>query len=134
MHVGIGQVVGVLDDDEYSSDCEFQVAYEGDDDFTVVNLVEDWKEGWVQIMSKNEMKRKEKYIERPELFGKQIRHKWTMSDGKDEWYSGKVVRVLDDDEFSSDCEFQVQYDGYEDEEHTVVKLIEDWKLGWLEIF
>lgn len=102
MHVGIGQVVGVLDDDEYSSDCEFQVAYEGDDDFTVVNLVEDWKEGWVQIMSKNEMKRKEKYIERPELFGKQIRHKWTMSDGKDEWYSGKVVRVLDDDEFSSD--------------------------------
>ena len=56
-------------------------------------------------------------------------------DGSDEdiWYKGTIVGVLDLDEYSSDCEFKVQYDGYENEDHTVVKLIEDWKEGWLEI-
>ena len=43
-----------------------------------------------------------------------------------------VIGGLDLDEYCSHCESQVQYDGYENEVHTVVKLIEDWKQGWLE--
>ena len=65
-----------------------------------------------------------------------MKHNWTKKEDQsdeDIWYKGTVVDVLDLDEYSSDWQFQVQYDGYENEDRTVVKLIKDWKEGWLKI-
>ena len=72
---------------------------------------------------------------RPTCFGEYIRHKSTVSDDsgndKDVWYTGCVVGVLDDDEYASDCEFQVSYDVDKGKDFTVVALMEDWKEGWV---
>ena len=34
--------------------------------------------------------------------------------GKDVWYLGLVVSVLDDNELDEECEFEVLYDGFDD--------------------
>ena len=54
---------------------------------------------------------------------------WTDVDDegneKYEWYAGQVVGILDGDEYSSECEFRVTYDVDNDNDFTVVALIED---------
>ena len=74
---------------------------------------------------------------RPTFFGQYIKHKWTGVDdernGKDELYTGRAIGILDDDEHSFECEFQVAYDVDNDNNFTVVPLMEDWKEGWVEI-
>ena len=66
----------------------------------------------------------------PTFSGKRIRHKWT-DNGKDKWFSGTVIRALNDDEYDSNCDFEVDYDGFKD--LTIVKLHEDWNEGWVRI-
>ncbi len=44
-------------------------------------------------------------------------------------YKGVVVSCLDNDEYDTDCEFEVQYDG--SDEKYEVKLVEEWKKGWV---
>ena len=61
---------------------------------------------------------------------KKIRHKYE-DDGKDVWFKGVVVSCLDDDEYSTDCEFEVEYEGSTDKYD--VKLVEEWKKGWVVI-
>ena len=147
-----GKVVACLDDDEYHPDCTFEVEYEGYEGKYEVELLKDFEKNWVVIIGsvatidkRNEMLANEQESEQamiteeqpsqevkcPTFFGKRIRHKWNL-DGKDEWFHGLVVGVLDEDEYSTDCEFQVEYDDDDDEQPTVVKLIEDWQLGWVE--
>ena len=73
--------------------------------------------------------KKKKY---PKLFGKKIKHKWTLDNGKDVWYTGIVTAVLDDDEYDSDCEFKVCYDEYPEETYDL-PLIKDYKRNWVVI-
>ena len=54
----------------------------------------------------------------PKLFGRQIRHKWD-----DGWHEATVTKVCDEDEYSTDCEFGVEYVGFPGEYE--VNLIED---------
>ena len=71
--------------------------------------------------------KKKKY---PKLFGKKIKHKWTLDNGKDVWYTGIVTAVLDDDEY--DSEFNVCYDEYPEEPYDL-PLIKDYKRNWVVI-
>ena len=64
--------------------------------------------------------------DRPEFFGKRIDHEW-----KEGWFKGTVTAIFDENEFDTDCEFEVEYDGYE--EHILVELIKDWKEGKVKI-
>ena len=63
---------------------------------------------------------------RPEFFGKRTDHEW-----KEGWFKGTVTAIFDDDEFETDCEFEVEYDGYD--ERILVEVIEDWKEGKVKI-
>ena len=60
----------------------------------------------------------------PKLFGRRIRHKWD-----DGWHEATVTKVYDEDEYSTDCEFGVEYVGFPGEYE--VNLIEDWKNNWV---
>ena len=73
--------------------------------------------------------KKKKY---PKLFGKKIKHKWTLDNGKDVWYTGILTAVLDDDEYDSDCEFKVCYDEYPEETYDL-PLMKDYKRNWVVI-
>ena len=73
---------------------------------------------------------KQKKKKTPQFFGKKIRHKYE-DDGKDVWFKGVVVSCLDDNEYSTDCEFEVEYEGSTDKYD--VKLVEEWKKGWVVI-
>lgn len=64
----------------------------------------------------------------PQFFGKTIRHKFE-EEGKDVWYKGVVVSVLDDDEYATECEFEVIYE--ESDEKYEAKLVADYKRGWV---
>ena len=61
---------------------------------------------------------------KPKLFGRRIRHKWD-----DGWHDATVIKVYGDDEYSTDCEFGVEYVGFPGEYE--VNLIEDWKSNWV---
>ena len=64
----------------------------------------------------------------PQFFGKTIHHKFE-EEGKDVWYKDVVVSVLDDDEYATDCEFEVLYE--ESDEKYEAKLVEDYRRGWV---
>ncbi|XP_065666851.1 uncharacterized protein LOC136087582 [Hydra vulgaris] len=76
----------------------------------------------------------------PKFLGKRVKHKMVDDDGKDLWYSGLVVSVLDDNEFDEDCEFQILYNGHEDkynielvkERRTKCAVAEEKADGYLE--
>ncbi len=57
---------------------------------------------------------------RPVFVGKHIVHEYLDSCSQD-----KVLCVVGDDAFDTDCEFEVQYEGEHDK--ISVELIEDWK-------
>ena len=63
--------------------------------------------------------------ERPTCFGQYIKHKWKDVDDernqKDEWHTGWVIGFLDNDEYSSESEFQVAYDV--DNDNDLLKLL-----------
>ena len=62
-----------------------------------------------EVINDKSVENEEPTNERPTFFGQYIKHKWTDVDDegneKDEWYTGWVISVLDDDEYSSQCEF-----------------------------
>ena len=64
----------------------------------------------------------------PQFFGKTIHHTFE-EEGKDVWYKGVAVTVLDDDEYATDCEFEVLYE--ESDEKYEAKLVEDYRRGWI---
>ena len=43
---------------------------------------------------------------------------------------GKVVAVLDKDEYDAECEFRVEYKGFE-EDFFDEKLLKDWEKNWV---
>ena len=47
--------------------------------------------------------------------------------GNDEWYNGKAVSVLDDDKFNDECEFQVEYDEYD--ECYEIQVVKEWRMN-----
>lgn len=125
-----GKVVKVYGDDEYATDCEFRVEYDDFPDEYEVNLMEDWKNNWVVFC-----KAKEKSVvdegkhggeSRPVLVGKHIVHEYS-----DRCLQGKVLCVVGDDAFDTDCEFEVQYEGKD--EKISVRLMEDWKKNKVKI-
>ena len=54
------------------------------------------------------------------------------NDGEDVWYRGTVTEVLDDDEFDDECDFTVEYDGFDDATYEV-KIVKEWRLGCIVI-
>eukprot|EP00112_Aurelia_sp_Birch-Aquarium-sp1_P015107 Seg332.2 transcript_id=Seg332.2/GoldUCD/mRNA.D3Y31 product="hypothetical protein" pseudo=true protein_id=Seg332.2/GoldUCD/D3Y31 len=48
------------------------------------------------------------------------------------WHRGTVTEVLDDDEFDNDCDFTVEYDGFDDATYKV-KIVNKWRLGCIVI-
>ena len=110
------------------------------DDITRKALLEKAKEDFVTekektLISKSSKKqgndnKKRKRV--PTFFGKIIRHKMIDNDGEDVWYRGTVTEVLDDDEFDDECDFTVEYDGFDDATYEV-KIVKEWRLGCIVI-
>ena len=48
-----GIVVSCLDVDEFDDSCEFEVVYDGSDEKNIVQLVEEYKKGWVVVEGKS---------------------------------------------------------------------------------
>ena len=131
-------MIAVYGEDEYAIDCEFGVKYDGFPDEYEVNLTEDWENNWVVVCGsarkKKKSEKRKKTVEgeeisrdqRPLFFGKRISHLWNEG-----WYKGEVTAVFGDDELDTYCEFEMEYDGFED--RNLVELIEDWKEGKVKI-
>ena len=123
-------MIAVYGEDEYAIDCEFGVKYDGFPDEYEVNLTEDWENNWVVVCGsarkKKKSEKRKKTVEgeeisrdqRPLFFGKRISHLWNEG-----WYKGEVTAVFGDDELDTYCEFEMEYDGFED--RNLVELIED---------
>ena len=48
-------------------------------------------------------------------------------EGNAVWYEGKVVTVLDEDEFDDECEFEVEYQGFED--RYTIQVVKEWRMN-----
>ena len=129
-----GTVIAVYGEDECPIDCEF----DGFPDEYEVNLTEYWKNNWVVVCGsarkKKKSEKRKKTVEgeeigrdqRPLFFGKRISYLW-----KEGWYKREVTAVFGYNELDTDCEFEMEYDGFED--RNLVELIEDWKEGKVKI-
>ena len=62
----------------------------------------------------------------PTFLGKRIKHKME-DEGNDVWYEGKVVTVLDEDEFDDECEFEVEYQGFKD--RYTIQVVKEWRMN-----
>ena len=62
----------------------------------------------------------------PKFLGRRIKHKMVNEGGKDVWYLGLVVSVLDDNEFDGECKFKVLYNEFDDKYD--IELVKEWRM------